>query len=272
MHERMIPAAPAPWVVLGIAACLFGLVLVMMETGRRIGKRHYTVDPKSAGKGVAPLDGAVFGLMGLLIAFTFSGAGARLDERRKLIVRETNAIGTAYLRLSLLPQQLQPGLRENLRRYLDARLDFYRYLATDPAAAERAEQQTANLQKVIWNEAMLALHSPEITGTAPAILIVPSINEMFDMATTQEMAIEIHPPAIVYSLLLVLVLGCSLLAGYGAGARRNRSWLHTVAFASILIGSIYVIFDYEYPRAGLIRVDAADRMLIKLRNGMEAAP
>jgi len=42
------------------------------------------------------LGGMLGGLaVGLLIAFTFSGAAARFDVRRQLIVQEANAIGTA---------------------------------------------------------------------------------------------------------------------------------------------------------------------------------
>ena len=65
-------------------------------------------DPAGALAGIGAVEGAVFGL---LIAFTFSGAGTRFDTRRQLVVEETNAIGTAYLRLDLLPAALQPSLR-----------------------------------------------------------------------------------------------------------------------------------------------------------------
>jgi hypothetical protein len=58
--------------------------------------------------------------MGLLIAFTFSGAASRFDTRRQLVVEEANAIGTAYLRLDLLPASAQSALRESFRRYLEA--------------------------------------------------------------------------------------------------------------------------------------------------------
>jgi hypothetical protein len=40
--------------------------------------------------------------MGLLLAFTFSGAASRFDLRRQQIIDEANNIGTAYLRLDLL--------------------------------------------------------------------------------------------------------------------------------------------------------------------------
>jgi len=46
-------------------------------------------------------------VLGLLIAFTFSGANRRFDARRQLIVEETNNIGTAYLRLDVLPADLR---------------------------------------------------------------------------------------------------------------------------------------------------------------------
>ena len=56
--------------------------------------------------------------MGLLIAFTFYGAGFRFDARRNLLVREANAIGTTYLRLDLLPPDTQPELRQEFRTYV----------------------------------------------------------------------------------------------------------------------------------------------------------
>ena len=81
--------------------------------------------------GLNALDGAVFALMGLLIAFTFSGAASRFEVRRALIVQETNDIGTAYLRLDLLPADAQPALRQDFRDYVDARLKFYASLTDD---------------------------------------------------------------------------------------------------------------------------------------------
>ena len=60
-------------------------------------------DPDGSIAALGAIEGAVFGLMGLLIAFTFSGAASRFEARRQLILQETNAIGTAYLSLDLLP-------------------------------------------------------------------------------------------------------------------------------------------------------------------------
>src|SRR5262245_4230559 len=89
-------------VLLGIS--VFGFLLI----GRRLGRRHDTGDPESGHAGLGAVDGAVFGLLGLLIAFTFSGAAARFDERRLMVVTEVNNLGTAWLRIDLLAAEDQP--------------------------------------------------------------------------------------------------------------------------------------------------------------------
>src|SRR5437870_1497571 len=124
---------------------LFCGMLVPLEIGRRIGVRRMAQDPEGARAGIGAIEGAVFGLLGLLIAFTFSGAASRFDTRRQLIVEETNDIGTAYLRLDLLPADLQPALRESFRRYLDARIEVYRKLP-DIAAARKSLAKADELQ------------------------------------------------------------------------------------------------------------------------------
>ena len=107
---------------------LFVAMFAMLELGHRLGVRRRRIDAEGAAAGTGVVEGAVFALLGLLIAFTFSGAASRFDERRKLVVEEANAIGTAYLRLDLLPSAAQLDLRASFRRYLDARLAVYRDL------------------------------------------------------------------------------------------------------------------------------------------------
>ena len=79
---------------------LFVVMLVQLEVGRRIRARHLAAGEPG---GLGAIEGALFGLLGLLLAFTFSGAAGRFDTRRQQIVEEANAIGTAYLRLDVLP-------------------------------------------------------------------------------------------------------------------------------------------------------------------------
>ena len=87
---------------------LFVSMLLCLETGRWIGLLGIEQSRDGAGPGFGALEGAVFGLLGLLVAFTFSGAATRFEMRAQLIVDEANAIGTAYLRIDLLPAAAQP--------------------------------------------------------------------------------------------------------------------------------------------------------------------
>jgi hypothetical protein len=247
----------------------FGLFLGMLcclEIGRRIGIRRMKEDGGAAGEGIGAVDGAVFALLGLLIAFTFSGASARFDTRRQWIVEETNDIGTAYLLLDLLPIDLQPSLREMFRRYLDARIEIYRKLP-DVAAAKEQLAKTIDLQTQIWRQAVAASVAPRAPPSAP-FLLLPALNAMIGITRTQLMATQMHPPAVVFAMLFGLALAASLLAGYGMAGSKMRRWLHMVGFALVMAVAVYVILDMEYPRLGLIRVDAFDQALIDLRASM----
>jgi hypothetical protein len=101
------------------AACLCFGMLVFSEVGQRIGLARLARDPEGLSKGAGAAEAAVFGLLGLLIAFTFAGAASRFEDRRLLVTAEANAIGAAYLRIDLLPGDAQPEARELFRRYLD---------------------------------------------------------------------------------------------------------------------------------------------------------
>ncbi|TAH38193.1 MAG: DUF4239 domain-containing protein [Planctomycetota bacterium] len=250
-----------------LVAALFAGMLALLELGRRLGKRRLAQDPEGARAGLGGVEGAVFGLLALLIAFTFSGAAGRFDTRRRLIAEEANAIGTAWLRLDLLPEGRQPAMRELFRRFLDARLEIYRALP-DVRAAEEALARATALQGEIWDSAVAAGNEapPQVT-----LLLLPALNAMFDVATSRLAAVRSHQPVVIFALLFGLAFGCSLLAGFGMAPGAERSWLHMLGFAAILVVSIYAILDLEFPRMGLIHVDAADQLLLELRRGMEAS-
>ena len=245
---------------------LFIGALVLIEVGRRIGVHRLKLDPEGARTGVSAVEGSLFGLLGLLLAFTFSGANSRFDARRELITEETNNIGTAWLRIDLLPAEVQPGMRDLFRRYLDSRLETYRKLP-DIAAAEQELARSVVLQGEIWTKAVEAVKAgvPGPSGS----LMLNSLNSMFDIVTTRTAAARTHPPLIIYIMLMALAFAAALLVGYGMAGAKTRNWLHVVGFAAVLSVTVYVILDLEFPRLGLIKVDAFDRSLYELRESMK---
>jgi hypothetical protein len=253
--------------LLGLLAVLgmFVGMLVVLEVGVRMGVRHLASDPERVKSRGGAVEGAVFGLMALLIAFTFSGAASRFEVRRALVVEEANDIGTAWLRLDLLPVTAQPTLREKFRQYTDARLAVYRKLP-DIASAEVELARGTALQNEIWKDAVAAGHD---SGSSLAMtLLLPALNQMIDITTTRTAAARTHAPLVVYAMLGLLVLAGSLLAGYGLAISKTRDWFHASAFALILALAIYVILDYEFPRFGLIRLDAYDQVIVDVRKNM----
>ncbi|HEY7164292.1 MAG TPA: DUF4239 domain-containing protein [Candidatus Binatia bacterium] len=249
-----------------LAVGLFAGMLVMLEIGRCVGVRRLKAEGAVSVEGFGAVDGAVFAMLGLLIAFTFSGASTRFDARRQLIVEETNNIGTAYLRLDLLPHAAQEPLREKFREYLDTRIVIYEKFP-DVILAKDDLLKSAQLQTQIWRDSVAASRAEGASLDAP-ILLLPALNAMFDITTTQMMATRMHPPVIVFIMLFGLALAASLLAGYGMVGSKVLSRFHMVGFALVMAVSVYVIMDVEYPRLGLIQVDAFDQALIDLRQSM----
>ena len=258
MHLALIAAAATTGLLIGMVIC--------SEIGRRLGKARLAGHPEGLMEGVGAVEGAVFGLLGLLIAFTFSGAASRFEDRRHLITEEANDVGTAYLRLDLLPAAAQPEMRELFRRYLDARIASYLNLA-DPVATAARRAEAAALQTEIWAKASAASQAPGVPSQT-GMLLLPALNEMIDITTTRATAMQNHPPAIVFVLLAGLSLVAALLVGYGTSTNNRRPWFYNLVFAGILSATVYVIVDLELPRLGVIRVDAADQVLIDLRESM----
>jgi hypothetical protein len=245
---------------------LFLGMLLCFEVGRRIGVARLARDPDGLATGSGPVEAAVFGLLGLLLAFTFSGAASRFDERRHLIGKEANVIGTAYLRIDLLPVDAQPEIRQLFRRYLDTRVEAYRN-ATDKAATEARLSEGAALQRDIWSKAVSASARPE-ARTQAAMLLLPALNDMIDITTTRAVAMQNHPPLVIFLLLAGLSLASSMLAGYVMSSTKGRSWFYMLLIAITISLTLYVILDLEYPRFGLIRIDSADQILLELRGQM----
>ncbi len=229
-------------------------MLLLLELGRRFRINHKIPTESSV------IEGAIFGLFGLLLAFTFSGAAARYDTHRHLLVEETNDIGTAYLRLDLLSPAAQPALRQLFRDYTTSRLGLY------SAVSEEISPATEHLQREIWQQSVAAVSAPGASVDATKLLL-PSLNAMIDITSTRQNAFNMHPHIVVFLLLFAFSCGAAFLAGYSMTAEA-QSWFYMVAFAVAITATVYATLEIEYPRQGLVRLTHMDQSLINLRNSM----
>src|SRR5689334_18723368 len=113
MEELLPNALRQPFLLL---LGLFLSLLAMIEIGRFLGRR-FGGEAREQNAAMGLMSGAVFALLGLLVALSFSNATNRLDHRRELVVEEANAIGTAKLRLDLLPPDVRPSVLALFDRY-----------------------------------------------------------------------------------------------------------------------------------------------------------
>jgi len=250
-----------------VALFLFFGILALLTVGRWFGKR---VIAKHGGEGpstIGSLETAVFALLGLLIAFTFSGALQRFDMRRAQVVEEANAVGTAWARLDLLPPAVQQPVREALKEYVSSRVATYQKI-DDPRAASQEAERSIALQAKAWSAAMAALAHPD-TKPGTNIIVAPALNDLFNFSTIRLTAMQIHPPTVIYVMLVGLSLVSALLAGFQSAGERKPDWLHRIAFGGIIAFTVYVIFEIEYPRSGFVRIDAIDQVLVDARNQMK---
>jgi len=249
------------------ALVLFLLMLACVELGRRLGRHRAQADPQGWQAGTGVIEGAIFALLGLMLGFTFSAGVSRTESRRQQVVSEANAIGTAYLRLDLLPERDQPALRDLFRRYVDARLSVYEKIPHDLVAAYAELDRANGLQGEIWRGVVRATR--DVDALAASRLVLPAINEMIDITAVRTMAARTHNPVLFYGLIAFLLVISSLLAGYAMSWSLERNWLHTIGFAVVTTAVVYVIVDVDYPRVGLFRLDAADQALYETRAAME---
>ncbi len=237
----------------------------LLALGRRLGQRHIGQAGTGAMAGLDAVEGAVFALLGLLLAFAISGALQRFDERRQLTVQEGIAIGTAYDHLDLLPPEPRDALKGKLKAYLAARIGLFQRPVDFDFADERAiyseaeEAKIAALKAELWSGTLSACPTASYVSTCSVLL--PIISRVFETAQLRHGANEKHPPKIVFAMLYGFGLVGSLLAGFSMASSKAPSRIHLVAFALALSFALFVLTNVEFPRLGLIRVNFFDHFL-----------
>jgi hypothetical protein len=256
----------------GVAAAFFIGSLVALRFGQYLGLRHRKRDGANGTAGLATVEGAIFGLMGLLLAFTISGALQRFDDRRQLVVQETTAATTAYDRLGVFDGEVAQELQTKLKNYIGARIDLYR-MPHDLFVRQRLEnfsdeqqKKLVDLKRELWGSVRAAC--PQENYRPACSLSLPALNSLFEVARQRAAASEKHPPQVIYFMLFGLGLGCSLLVGFGIAASAARSWTHMVLFAGTVTVALYIVTDMEYPRLGLIRIETFDHFLADAHDQM----
>jgi hypothetical protein len=260
LQTEFIHSAPI-WL---IGCGLLVLLLLAIEVGSRIGARESARRKEEGTVDLGPIQGAILGLLGLLLAFTYSLAASRQDARRELVVREANAIGTAYLRAGLLPEPYRRDLQSVLRKYVDSRI-VPDEVVQDPIKLAEAVRRSELVLQTLWPAAGRSIESR--TPTPLDALMFQALNEVIDLHTDRLAAFEYRIPEVILWLLFTVATIAMAMTGFGDGLSGHRSLVLTFTLAVLVAAVIVVILDLDHPRRGFIRV--SQRPLIQLRDSLQ---
>jgi hypothetical protein len=239
----------ASWI---IAACLFAVLIGALEVGRWLGRRARANIDETAKSQASSLQGAILGLLALLLAFTLSMAISRYEARKQVIVDEANAIGTTYLRAKMLPPPHATEAVNLLRQYVATQLDLYN-AGYDQARLQAVNQQTTQLQRQLWSIATTV--SLEDNRSVPAGLFVQTLNDTIDFDAKRSAAFQNRVPSVVIWLLFGVAAVAVGMVGYNDGLGTRRHFIGALLIVVLLVAIIWVTIDLDLPQYGLIRVN-----------------
>lgn len=235
-----------------IAAVLFVSTALAVEIGYRLGARMAYQTEEAMRAHVRTIQGAILGILAIVLGFTLSLALQRYDSRCEAVVAEANAIGTAYLRAQLLPAGVKENALGGLRAYVDLRVEAGRATLADHGARQAGERDTAAAQAALWDIARRAVAFDPAPVTSG--LFVQAVNDAIDSASRREAALDRHVPQAVLILLYACLLLAGGIVGYTTGIEGHRPSLAGYLLAALIVVLVFITLDLDRPRRGFVHV------------------
>lgn len=234
-----------------IAPLLLFLFFLVMAVGYLIGKRHGKQETKveKREKVAGTLTAAMLSLLGFMLAISLSLSDSKFESRRKLVIDEANAISTSSLRAQTIGGVHGIEIVRLLKGYTHLRLAFFE-AGEDNNRLRAVYEQTSVLQDRIWK------HASAIARSAPTPisgLLLSSLNETFDLATSRRWIFEVRIPPYIIKLLVVVSFLSMLVMGYYFGICGFYYPIFTGLFFFALTFIILLIMDLDRPRSGYIK-------------------
>jgi hypothetical protein len=237
------------WGVLVIAVVV---ILLAEECGYRFGCFRGRQEQRESEPRVGGMVGAELSLLAM--------AGSRFEDRRQVILDESNAIGTTYLRSAMIPEPQSTEVRRLLREYVEVRL-----AGVQGGSLEQAIRRSEALHGELWAAAVAAAEKDQ--RSVPTGLFISSLNETIDLhAKRLQAGLRSRIPLPVWIVLFGVAVSSFLAVGYHGGltrtARSPAVYLVVLTFAAVM----WLIVDLDRP-GGILQV--SQQPMIELRKSME---
>jgi hypothetical protein len=204
-----------------------------------------------------------FGLLFLILAFTFGMSINRYDTRRQIIIQESNTISTALLRADLYAEKERLMFRNDFKQYLEARINYFK-VGIDTKKREQLNILTRSMSNKLWDRASRLSHN--YSNTDATLQMIPALNEMFDITTTRAAAENAKIPDSIIWLLFILTFITSFFSGYSSASKDSVDWFANLGFGIMISLTLLFILDLDRPYRGFVTLDESNKSIIELRN------
>ncbi len=244
-----------------IAVTLFITIIVFNEIGFRVGRFVQLSTDDEVKVLTGSIQASILGLLALLLSFTFSMSMQRFDNRSMALIDEANAIGTAVLRVQLLPAQYQDQAIKHFQKYVDLRATIGQLDLTKHQERNNYDKQISDLQREIWLLAIAATNEDPRPVTMGAF--VKSLNEVIDSQGRRNALLQMHVPEVVLILLFVVFVSSGGILGYSGGLSGKRVIAPIILVSFLITLIVFIIIDFDRPKRGLIQVNQGVMMELK---------
>lgn len=240
-----------------IAATLVVFIVILLaalECGFRFGLRRRIAwkDVHSEAGGGGLVQNATLALLGLMIAFTYSFTVSHYETRKRDVIDEANALGTAFLRAGLEKERGGVDLQRALLEYARTRVITPEKTATaegDQAMLER----TLAAQSEIWSATERVMQAGPVNPLEVALLT--AVNAVIDMHTERLTTGFDTLPQVVFWTLLFIAAVAVVIGGYTAGLSGMMCRYRMFAFILVLAATIHLIVDFDRSMRGFISIN-----------------
>lgn len=234
----------------------------MVLLGKFSRARFLKNDQQESKGGVNSLLGALFGLWGFLLAFTFGNSATKFENVRGVTLEESNVIRNTILRADLFPDSTRTELRKDLKIYLEAQIDYYQYVR-DFDKFLKAKEVSTEAGKRLWERTVSASQVPGFGPSGAGM--VASLTGMFDIAERRNGLLLAGVPELVVYMLFFLALTISFIGGFTTPVIQRKEWVVILGFCLIACAIIYITIDLGRPLRGFIQLKTGKDKLIELR-------
>ncbi|MGB5445632.1 MAG: hypothetical protein WBM99_09010, partial [Psychromonas sp.] len=199
---------------IAIAVTLFVAIILCNEFGFRIGRFVQARTDSEVKTLTGSIQASILGLLALLLGFTFSMSMQRYDNRSMALIDEANAIGTAVLRVQLLPEDYRKVANKLFQEYVNLRVSIGKLDLTKQEDRTHYNKRITDLQSELWSLAISATNDDPRPVTTGAF--VKSLNDVIDSQGRRNALLQMHVPEVVLILLFIVFISSGGIMGYSA--------------------------------------------------------